>query len=413
MVCEKCKPDFDKLLKRIEELEKQLLIYENANTPSSKIRFPPRIINENKQKPGQKFGHIGITRTKPEPTMTLEIIEDKCPHCKSKLGKPFKTISKIIEDIPEPQPVEVTEYRINQYICPKCHKKITAKANIPENSRFGVNVMAHIASLKFEDRLPLRKICSALKRQFNLKISSGAVFQITKKVSDKLSEECNRIKSSLRRSKCVNIDETGMRVNGLNYHTWVFTSKKDILYLIRKSRGKNVIEEGIGTGYKGVVGCDGWTSYPSYTENIQRCWAHLLREARYLAEEHSSAKFLYEGLKSIYEKATSKKPPSKDDLILEMKQWTDYAEGYRELRKFAVKLRNGIEHWFTFLDHDEVEPTNNRAERALRELIVQRKIIGTLRNEKGTAIMERINSCFATWKQRGLNPFTELKARLC
>jgi hypothetical protein len=51
-----------------------------------------------------------------------------------------------------------------------------------------------------------------------------------------------------------------------------------------------------------------------------------------------------------------------------------------------------------------VEPTNNRAERTLRELVVQRKIIGTLRNEKGIFIYETLPTLLATWKQRGLDP---------
>ena len=413
MVCEECKPEFNKLINRIEELEKKLLAYENANTPSSKIRFPPRILNPDKKKPGQKEGHEGATRHNPSPTMTLEVIEDECPNCKSRLSKPFKTTTKIIEEIPEPRPVEVTEYRINHYLCNHCGKEVVAQAPIPDNSRFGANTLAHTTLLKFEDRLPLRKVCSALKRQFNFNISSATVFDITRRVSDKLLAEYNKIQTSLRRSKSVNIDETGMRVDGLNFHLWVFTTKKAILYIIRKSRGKGVIEEVLGENYKGVVGCDGWTSYSSYTDNMQRCWAHLLREAKYLAERFDSAKSLYQGLKRLYEKAKSKKPPSKDKLILEIKQWIDYADCYKELRKFSVTVKNGIEHWFTFVNNKNVEPTNNRAERALRELIVQRKIIGTLRNEKGTTIMERINSCIATWKQRGLNPFTELKAHLC
>jgi hypothetical protein len=44
----------------------------------------------------------------------------------------------------------------------------------------------------------------------------------------------------------------------------------------------------------------------------------------------------------------------------------------------------------------EVEPTNNRAERALRELVVQRKIIGTLKNEKGIFIRDLL-TLLATW----------------
>lgn len=413
MVCEDCKPEFDNLTKRVEELEKKLLAYENANTPSSKIRFPPRILNQNKKKPGQKEGHKGITRDDPSPTMTLEVIEDKCPNCRSKLSNPFKTTTKLVEEIPEPQPTEVIEYRVNHYLCNNCGNEVVAQAHIPDNSRFGANTLAHTTLLKFEDRLPLRKVCSSLKRQFNLNMSSATVFDITRRVSDKLAAEYKKIQASLRRSKSVNIDETGMRVDGLNFHLWVFTTKKATLYLIRKSRGKGVIEEVLGKSYNGIIGCDGWTSYSSYTENMQRCWAHLLREAKYLAEQFDSAKHLYQGLKGLYEKAKSNKPPSKDKLILEMKQWTDYADCYRELRKFSVTVKNGIEYWFTFMGNKDVEPTNNRAERALRELIVQRKIIGTLRNEKGTTIMERINTCIATWKQRGLNPFTELKAQLC
>jgi hypothetical protein len=58
-----------------------------------------------------------------------------------------------------------------------------------------------------------------------------------------------------------------------------------------------------------------------------------------------------------------------------------------------------------------VEPTNNRAERTLRELVVQRKIIGTLRNEKGI-IYETVPTLLATWKQRGLDPQGELSGAL-
>ncbi|MBI4379088.1 MAG: IS66 family transposase [Nitrospinae bacterium] len=318
----------------------------------------------------------------------------------------------MIEEVPEPQPIEVTEYKINHYHCEGCGIEVVAKATIPDKSRFGVNILAHTTLLKFEDRLPLRKVCSALKRQFNLNVSSATVLDITKRVSDKLDKEYSRIKDSLRKSKSINIDETGIRVDGLNFHLWAFTTKEDTLYLIRKSRGRGVIEDVLGKKYEDVVGSDGWTSYSSYTNNLQRCWAHLLRESKYLADEFQSAKSIHVELKKLYEKAKCKKPPTKDELILEMSQWTDYADCFTELRKFSVKMKHGLVHWFTFVGNKDVEPTNNSAEWALRVLIVQRKIMGTLRNEKGTTIMEWINSCIMTWKLKGLNPFTVLKAQL-
>jgi hypothetical protein len=54
--------------------------------------------------------------------------------------------------------------------------------------------------------------------------------------------------------------------------------------------------------------------------------------------------------------------------------------------RFAANVLNGVDHWFTFLTVPGVEPTNNRAERALREHVVQRKIMGCFRNGKGTMI---------------------------
>jgi transposase len=90
-------------------------------------------------------------------------------------------------------------------------------------------------------------------------------------------------------------------------------------------------------------------------------------------------------------------------------RWATKSYETDEVRRFARKIRNGINHWFTFLTTPGVEPTNNRAERALREHVVQRKIIGTLRNQKGTFTHETITTLLATWKQQGLNP-TEMLA---
>ena len=72
-----------------------------------------------------------------------------------------------------------------------------------------------------------------------------------------------------------------------------------------------------------------------------------------------------------------------------------------EVSRFAAKIRNGMGHWFTFLTVPGVEATNNRAERALREFVVQRKIMGCFRNGKGTRIYETMMTVLATWKQQG------------
>ena len=83
-----------------------------------------------------------------------------------------------------------------------------------------------------------------------------------------------------------------------------------------------------------------------------------------------------------------------------------------KVQKFIGKINNGFEYWFTFIINPGVESTNNRAERALRPQVVLRKILGTLRNEKGTSIHERIMTTLATWGQNGLNCLQMLTAKL-
>ena len=88
---------------------------------------------------------------------------------------------------------------------------------------------------------------------------------------------------------------------------------------VRKSRGKKVLTEILGEGFDGVIVCDGWRVYPSYTDRIQRCWAHLLREAEYLAERHGEAGPLSKALHGLYgglrRWAVDKPPPDRNLLV--------------------------------------------------------------------------------------------------
>lgn len=59
-----------------------------------------------------------------------------------------------------------------------------------------------------------------------------------------------------------------------------------------------------------------------------------------------------------------------------------------------------------------VEPTNNRGERALREGVVVRKIVGTLRNARGADVFSRLLTVLGSWRARGENPADRLYAAL-
>ena len=52
------------------------------------------------------------------------------------------------------------------------------------------------------------------------------------------------------------------------------------------------------------------------------------------------------------------------------------------LEKFMIKLRNAGSDLFRFVLDPTIPPTNNAAERGLREIVVHRKIRGSIRAEE-------------------------------
>jgi transposase/uncharacterized coiled-coil protein SlyX len=410
----------DKQQMEIEELKRRLLAYENAHTPPSQQRkYPKREKSNNKV--GAPKNHKGVTRPKAKPNKFEVLQLCTCPGCNKKLGEPISTEKKIIEDIPEPQPLIITEFTIPHYFCNNCDEEvIPTHPDLPDNGVFGPNVQSYITSLRYENRLPPRKISELLENQYGIYISHSTILDILKRVSDKLQPEYDKIKEEVRNSKQANADETGKKVNGEKFWNWAFITLSSVLFLIRKSRGQKPIKEALGEKYEGFLGCDGWEPYAKIAKFIQRCWAHLLREAKWYAQKYEGqSRLLYNALCRIYgriiritvETVKGVRTRTYNWCMKEMKAWIKTCKAYTELRKFAEKIENGLDYWFTCVLHPEIEPTNNKAERALREIVIQEKI-SKLRTEKGARIMEIIMSVLATWELRGLNTFTMLRRTL-
>jgi transposase len=416
----------NELLKaRIKELEARLAKYENPHTPPSlrRGRNHKREQNEGEMgKPGQKIGHKGVTRPHAKPDRQVEVTADRCPDCGTELGDPIRMESKIIEEIPEPQPIIVTEYKIAHYRCPCCQKEVAATdANCPIEGRFGNNIIAQTTLLKYEDRLPHRKIQDALGRLHGLDISPATILDLTRRAADAVQSQYDMILNRIRNAPIVYVDETSIDVQGELHWIWAFTTPSETFVVIRKSRGMKVLMEVLTRRFTGIIVCDGWKPYPKFTKRLQRCWAHLLRESKDLAEKIEEAIPLHEALKKLYDELNhtleSDPPPEVRRDLWQMarstlQQWIMREYASDKVRKLIGKISNGFDYWFTFIIHPGVEPTNNRAERALREHVILRKIMGTLRNSKGTSIHERIMTVLATWEQQGLNSLQMLRSSL-
>jgi len=420
---EQLRLEIELLKAKIRELEARLAQYENAHTPPSLRRGRNHKKDKgDKGKPGQKIGHKGVTRPYAAPDSQVEVTADRCPECGSELGAPFRIDSKIIEEIPEPQPVIITQYKIAHYRCPFCLKEVVANdAGCPHEGKFGNNTIAQATLLKYEDRLPHRKIQDAMKRLFGLKISPATIFDLTRRAADAVRSEYDAILNKIRGAPILYVDETSIRVQGERHWIWTFSTPSESFFVIRKSRGTKVLVEVLTRRFKGIIVCDGWKPYTRFTNRIQRCWAHLLRESKDIAEKFEEAIPLHNAIKELYEiltEALENDPPPKVRKRLwqlareALKHWTLKEYSIENVRKLIRKINNGLDYWFTFVINPGVEPTNNRAERALRPHVVLRKILGTLRNDKGTSIHERIMTTLATWGQNGLNCLQMLTEKL-
>ncbi len=413
--------EFIELYKEHEKLKKKLRKYENPHTPPSKDERKSRtnFVSKTGLPVGKRTGYKGRTRQKKEPTHFISSFENVCSQC-GKRNKPKEIREKTYEEIPEPQPVKVVHATWGVYECSCGHCWESRHHDVPDRGLFGKNAQAHIVLLKFDDRLPLRKTVNALERQFGLTLTSKGVYDITKRVAGKITPEYKEIRRKIRRAKALHIDETKIKIQGKCYYIWIFRSREYIFFVIRKERNRNVLDEVLGYHYPGFIICDGLSAYKEYTKYLQRCWAHILRETRELAEKYDDAKPLHNWMKDLFAKVKSvsvKDPPEKrkklhDSCIQEMNRLIGIYSSYPHLSTVITTIRNGLEFWFTRIIHPSIEPTNNNAEQPLREIKVIQKIIGTLRNEDGAAIMEKVMTFLATWRLQGKNPFTELRAIL-
>lgn len=330
----------------------------------------------------------------------------------------------MIEEIPSPKPRQVIDYLQFEYKCAKCDAcTFSRHLDCPPDGVFGKNALIQTTLMKFELRLPFEKISEQMEQQFGLPLTPASALEITKRVSEYLRPKYDATVKQVRAANVVNVDETGVKVDGKNYWLWVFVAATCTLFVVSKSRGRKVLDEVLGKDFRGYIGCDGWKVYASFSGRLQRCWAHLLREAKALAQDYEEAEPLYLGLRRLYadlQASLEGDPPAWVrsglreeaekrllDLLLPGLHYRS-----REAKKFVGKVRNGFDHWFTFVVVPGIEATNNRAERALREVVVQRKIMGTFRTEKGTWIYETMMTLTTTWKQQGLNSYETMAKSL-
>jgi len=242
--------------------------------------------------------------------------------------------------------------------------------------------------------------------------------------AEKVSKKYEEAGEILKASDVVNADETGSNQNGKSEWLWGFFTSTIAFFVFSSRRGGDIVEKVLGKYFKGILGCDGWSTYKVFSETygilLQRCWAHLIREVKHVCKDVKDLNDAYVWIIDMFEKIKklrkikSKKIRKKgyEGLVAEMEMWIQMYQSRKGMREIVTKVRNGKNHWFTCILYPEVEPTNNRAERGIRKFVILEKIMGCLRSEQGKRNTQIMMSLFGTWKLQKLNPYKELRAIL-
>jgi hypothetical protein len=408
----------EELEKRVQQLEAELRKYKNVNTPSSAIPYYEKETTNHRNKPsGQKEGHKGASRKTPDKIdrtvlLTLEV----SPCCNQPVKKmKAKPKTRVVTHLLNPK-IENVQYLKNRYTCTCCGKEVQPEVpNVIPNARFDLSFMILISVLSVGMNLPFGKIKQLLKFLWGFNVSEATISNQLTKLSSFLGDDYEKLKIDIRNETSRNNDETGHRILGKGAWLWIFISKKVAYYTIEWSRGRKVVKKVLGSRPKGTDTTDGLPSYARLNSRKQKCWAHILRRFKQITfpfknkTEKKHFRKLRNSLKLVFKRAKD----DKEKLGASVKLKEKYDEKLnrilskhykgKNLEKILVTLRNQKQELFTFLEFADVDPTNNRAEQALKAPIIKRKISYQNRSMKHAKNYVMQLSIMKTAELRGQN----------
>ena len=286
---------------------------------------------------------------------------------------------------------------------------------LPKRGEYGLGVLLATV-MSFMDRLPFR-LNSAAWARCGVDMSSGTVHNILYSTGMNLTGATADILRRIRKAYILHADETSISRNGIKVWIWIFRNPEtgESYFVIRPSRGGDVVDEVLGKNWDGWLVCDGWTAYKG--RRLQRCWAHILTAIRHVVERNpqcAEAEEVLDALRKIYEigcevgDSPTERRRVRALLDKRVRRIVAKYKDVPELKSFITKLSNARPNLFHFVTNKRIPPTNNEGERGLREIVVHRKVRGSLRADDTMTWLGNLFSCISTWKECGLDVQKEL-----
>lgn len=409
------------LEERLKEIEAMLRQYDNPNTPSSQKRFKEKTEEKKKKEqnkesnkprfPGRENGHKGSGIRIPKPDNIKEHKINKKGYVK--VGKRTQTTIEFAEN-----PIVVTKHIIYKYKTPN-GQIIEANVDLPEGI-YGKNLQALNCLLKGKLGASHESIADLIQAlRPDLSFCPATSSNIINNMAKSLALERELILERVRQAFYCNADETGLRHDGENGYVWTFCTPTDAIYETDLTRSGDVPQRVLGKDYDNFVVRDGWQGYNRYKG--QRCWPHLTRELDKLAEDYEKScpeiqlqADYFHGLYKQSLEAKTKPPDERMEFIEKVDSSAELGFMIQALSKikccseFVTKITNARPFLFTGVLYPEIPLDNNHAERILRKIVVHRKLMGCIRNDKGKLFINNVMSCIQTWHLQGKNQFREL-----
>lgn len=425
------KDELDLLQVQITELRARV----DAQEPKQKT--PPSWVKPNtktKKQHERKQRDHGFARKLDIPTKHVIHSLDRCPDCNGHLGKPVVSGTRHIIDIPV-SPVEITEHIIYKRWCFHCKKQMKPLVNFSSvavgKHRVGIRLMSMITVLREACRQPIAGIQRYLFILYGLSISAGELVALLHRTASQGQSRYTHLHDAIRGSPHIHGDETGGRENGKNGYWWSFNTKNTHYLVYRKSRGRHVVEEVLGDTFDGVLSSDFYAAYNIYAGFHQRCWVHYLRDVHNLTEEYPKDRILHRWAKKIHRLYEDAKQYAGPNQLLPLgiqeqqrKQKQRYYENQLRvlcvpwvrteapMSTLAARAITFLQELFVFVRFSDIPSDNNAAERAIRHLVISRKISGGTRSQWGSQTKAILSSLFGTWRLQNKNPFQECQLLL-
>ena len=365
------------------------------------------------RKAGGKPGHVGYRQVLLPPTAVHELKPERCScgHTAFGMLTPYQT-HQVLE-LP-PIEMEITHWVLYQGCCLGCGT--WSKAPLPPEHATGYGprfsaLIGELAGTYGNGRRMVQTFCASVLR---VPLSLGAIQKVLDRVTQAIAPHYEAIAQHARQAPVNYIDETSWFLTHTLQWLWVMASDRVAFDLIHPHRSKEAFAALIDD-WEGLLVSDGYGVYQSWVQARQTCLAHLLRTARGLAARlqpdlAACGAWAMAELQRLCHMA--KAPPTGGEWRAWYARLCKLIEQYHDRQddagRFARRLLREMNSLWVFLTRCGVEPTNNRAERALRFGVLWRKRSHGTASPKGNRWVERILSLKETCRLQARSTYTVL-----